>query len=386
MFNQKKFSVNDIYQNSFHQIPTFFFLDEFPKVCDKAIILYSILKSRYELSVKNRWFDKDGNVYLIMKREQMEKILRCSDKTITKCINELKEYNLLIEVRQGKGRPNLIYLTYPDIDKIIKENQDEDLIDFKELDNVDDSNEIIENLSEKDDSHQPLANTMNRKSYDSTQSIENTIKYKNSTLSEKHEKNQLKKPPLETVENTMNRKNSGSRPVNITTLNRYIDNNINKIYNHSFIQKELDKEHDKIKNTEGMNERKYKNIQNLEKEIISDKTRDLNEHIVKDNIDYELLLEKNDSDIVNDITEILVDTVSSTKRDFRINGCNTSANLVKSRFLKLNHMHIEFVIDCLSRNTTEIRDIRSYLMTTLYNAPNSMNLYYNSKTNHDLNH
>ena len=127
MYSQKKFSVNDIYNNSFHQLPSFFFLEDFPKISDKAIILYSLLKSRHELSIKNRWFDKEGNVYLIMKREEMEKTLRSSDKTITKAINELKEYNLLIEVRQGKGWPNLIYLTYPDIEKIIKENQDEDI-------------------------------------------------------------------------------------------------------------------------------------------------------------------------------------------------------------------------------------------------------------------
>ena len=61
MYSQKKFSVNDIYNNSFHQLPSFFFLEDFPKISDKAIILYSLLKSRHELSIKNRWFDKEGN-------------------------------------------------------------------------------------------------------------------------------------------------------------------------------------------------------------------------------------------------------------------------------------------------------------------------------------
>ena len=184
MYSQKKFSVNDIYNNSFHQLPSFFFLEDFPKISDKAIILYSLLKSRHELSIKNRWFDKEGNVYLIMKREEMEKTLRSSDKTITKAINELKEYNLLIEVRQGKGRPNLIYLTYPDIEKIIKENQDEDILDFNELENIED-NAIIDI-------------SMNRNNYESL------------------------------ANNDLNRKSSESRTGNITTLNKYIDNDIDK--------------------------------------------------------------------------------------------------------------------------------------------------------------
>ncbi|MBP2028212.1 transposase [Acetoanaerobium pronyense] len=336
MYNQKKFSVNDIYNNSFHQLPSFFFLEDFPKISDKAIILYSLLKSRHELSMKNRWFDKEGNVYLIMKREEMEKTLRTSDKTITKAINELKEYNLLIEVRQGKGRPNLIYITYPDIEKIIKENQDEDILDFKELQEI---GESAENLDI----------TLNRNSSDSLD------------------------------DNQLNRNNSDSRTGNITTLNKYIDNDIDKLYiNHSFYNKNKD-----YKEIEKMNEGMKENEISNDKKIL-DKEYKNYEKIIKENIEYDLLVSKNDADLVEEITQIIIDTVSSAKEKFRVNGSYTSNRIIKSRFLKLNHMHIEFVIDCLSKNTTQIKDIRSYIITALYNAPSTMNLYYTSKVNHEL--
>lgn len=246
MYNQKKFSVNDVYQNSFYQIPSFFFLEDFPKVSDKAIIIYSLLKSRHELSIKNKWFDKEGNVFLIMRREEMEKTLRSSDKTITKAINELKEFNLLIEVRQGKGRPNLIYLTYPDIDQIIKDNKNEELIDFNDMEKVDSDNlfseiekeqpvegtltvlEEINTESETSLINETIENTMNRKSYDSTKTIENTMKCKNYTsLNEIHSKSYEENAKINSntplvIENTMNRNIYGSRYVNITPLNIYI--------------------------------------------------------------------------------------------------------------------------------------------------------------------
>ena len=77
MYSQKKFSVNDIYNNSFHQLPSFFFLEDFPKISDKAIILYSLLKSRHELSIKNRWFDKEGNeINQIIKYRQEHKNMK----------------------------------------------------------------------------------------------------------------------------------------------------------------------------------------------------------------------------------------------------------------------------------------------------------------------
>ena len=340
MYSQKKFSVNDIYNNSFHQLPSFFFLEDFPKISDKAIILYSLLKSRHELSIKNRWFDKEGNVYLIMKREEMEKTLRSSDKTITKAINELKEYNLLIEVRQGKGRPNLIYLTYPDIEKIIRKNKDEDLLDFNELENIED-NAIIDI-------------SMNRNNYESL------------------------------ANNELNRKSSESRTGNITTLNKYIDNDIDKIYINPSIYHKNSEEEKNEEESEGLNDNKELNKRSLNAKEISDQEYRKYEKIVKQNIDFDLLMNNSNPELVAEIVQIILDIVCSTKEKFRVNGCDTSASIIKSRFLKLNHMHIEFVINCLSKNTTQVKDIRSYIITSLYNASSTMNLYYTSKVNHDL--
>lgn len=135
---------------------------------------------------------------------------------------------------------------------------------------------------------------------------------------------------------------------------------------------------------EGMKEnKKLKNEISNDKKIL-DKEYKNYEKTIKENIEYDLLVSKNDSDLVEEITQIIIDTVSSAKEKFRVNGSYISNRIIESRFLKLNHMHIEFVIDCLSKNTTQIKDIRSYIITALYNAPSTMNLYYASKVNHEL--
>ena len=68
----------------------------------------------------------------------------------------------------------------------------------------------------------------------------------------------------------------------------------------------------------------------------------------------------------------------------RVAGSDFPAEVVKSRLLKLNAEHIRFVFDCLKKNTTEIRNIRQYLLTALYNAPVSINSHYAAQVNHDL--
>ena len=107
--------------------------------------------------------------------------------------------------------------------------------------------------------------------------------------------------------------------------------------------------------------------------------------ILKENIEYNtLILRGYDKDLLNEIFSLLLDTVSSSKKQIRIGGEDMSADLVKSRFLKLNQFHIEYVYDCLKKNDTKVYNIRSYLLTTLYNAPNTINHYYQAEVEHDL--
>ena len=90
------------------------------------------------------------------------------------------------------------------------------------------------------------------------------------------------------------------------------------------------------------------------------------------------------ADLLDDILDIMVDTVCSSKRMIRIGGEDYPREVVKNRLLKINGEHIGYVIDCLKENTTKVRNIRAYLLTSLYNAPTTINSYYTALVNHDL--
>ena len=113
---------------------------------------------------------------------------------------------------------------------------------------------------------------------------------------------------------------------------------------------------------------------------------DVYREIIKENIGYEYLLSDlpYDHDRLEEILELLVETVCSTKKYIRVAGSDYHAEVVRSRLLKLEMEHIKFVFDCLKENTTKIRNIKQYLLTTLYNAPTTIGSYYSALVQHDL--
>ena len=107
--------------------------------------------------------------------------------------------------------------------------------------------------------------------------------------------------------------------------------------------------------------------------------------IILENIEYDLIIGEDgyDRDSVDEAVEQIVDAVSSSKDYIRVGSENRSADVVRSRLLKLNRFHVEFVLDCMKENTSRIRNIRQYLLTALYNAPASMESYYAARVRHD---
>ena len=89
--------------------------------------------------------------------------------------------------------------------------------------------------------------------------------------------------------------------------------------------------------------------------------------------------------MLDEIVDLLVETVCSARKTIRIAGDDYPAELVKSKLMKLNSSHIEFVFDCISKNTTEIRNIKKYLLAVLFNAPSTINGYYTALVAHDMN-
>ena len=91
-----------------------------------------------------------------------------------------------------------------------------------------------------------------------------------------------------------------------------------------------------------------------------------------------------DSEELDGIVELLVETVCTARRTIRVAGDDYPAELVKAKLLKLNSSHIEFVMDCMRQNTTKIRNIKKYLLAVLFNAPNTIGSYYTALVAHDM--
>ena len=108
--------------------------------------------------------------------------------------------------------------------------------------------------------------------------------------------------------------------------------------------------------------------------------------LIRENIRYEDFVQERPWDVgqLDEMVELMVETVCSTRRSIRIAGNDIPQAVVKSRLLKLDGEHIRFVFDCLQRNTTEIRNMKQYLLAVLYNAPVTMENHYASQVNHDL--
>ena len=115
-------------------------------------------------------------------------------------------------------------------------------------------------------------------------------------------------------------------------------------------------------------------------------TREIYREMILENIDYEILCQdpKVSREQLDEIAELIVETVCTARKTIRISGDDFPAEVVKSRFLKLDASHVQYVMDCMRGNTTYIRNIKKYLLTALYNAPSTISNYYSSLVQHDM--
>lgn len=140
-------------------------------------------------------------------------------------------------------------------------------------------------------------------------------------------------------------------------------------------------EHQEIKNFEinNNNINNNKNNNNILSNLISttsDEMEQINyEQIFKRNIEYGVLIQDSRTkELLQNIVDIAVETLNTTKKEIYINSEPKSIDIVRSQLLKLNPMHIQYVINCLQQNKKDVKSIKSYILTTLYNAVNTMNI------------
>ena len=110
------------------------------------------------------------------------------------------------------------------------------------------------------------------------------------------------------------------------------------------------------------------------------------ENYFREALEFDFLLQQYpyDRETLQEILDLLVDTVCTRREYIRIASDDRPRDVVKSRFMKLDSGHIQYVMECLKENTTDIRNIKQYLLAALYNAPGTISSYYSAKVNHDM--
>ena len=110
------------------------------------------------------------------------------------------------------------------------------------------------------------------------------------------------------------------------------------------------------------------------------------EDLVKENIDYNTLMfdYKYDKDLIQGLYELILEVLLTEEKKIKVAGGLKNSELVKDRFMKLRMNHIQYVVECLKKNTTKVNNVKSYMLTALFNAPATINEYYNAKVNNEM--
>ena len=323
-------------QYAFFRVPTLLFTDEqYKNISCEAKVLYGILLSRMELSAKNGWIDDQGRVYIICTTEEIMEKLNCGNQKAVKLMAELEKGCELIErKRQGLGKPNLIYVK-----------------NFLPTENIPAGKIPVGNIS-VENIHAGNIRAVENKAVNASPS--HFLKCENHTSGDV----KITAPEM-----------CKSHASNIDKKyidQRYIDN---PIYQGSGRDRMDGKDGaDGAERMDGMEEyEQYKNRFRTELEL---------DTLIQRYPDKEETLEG--------ILELLAETCSTKKEEICIAGDHKPRELVKNRLMKLNATHIQYVLECMKENTSDIKNIKQYLLTMLFNAPVTISSYYQAKVNHDL--
>ncbi len=317
-------------QYSFYRIPKMLFTAEcFRSLSCEAKVLYGLMLDRMGLSIRNRWIDEEDRVYIVFTVEETAELMNCGTQKAVKLMKELdtdKGIGLIEKKRLGMGKPNVIYVK-----------------NFMEKENL-----PLPDRAEKPDENETAARTENRADGNNNSGVVETTNQ------------ELLKSQFKNGENH----NSGMMK---TTTQEFPKSQSN---NTEFNNTDLNE-------TDPINPYPFDVIGQM------DRYRSL----IRENISYECFLSRRDCqrEELDELVELMVDVMMMPDHAvIRIAGVERTAALVKERFLKLEYSHIAYVLGCLQGNTSKVGNIRSYLLTSLYNAALTIDNYYRAEVNHDL--
>ena len=335
-------------QYTFYRIPKILFTAEcFKTISCEAKVLYGLLLDRMSLSIKNRWFDEEDRVYIIFTVEEIAELMNCGTQKAVRLLKELdseKGIGLVEKRRLGLGKPNVIYV----------------------------KNFMVKQPEKEEKEPEKPVNTQNCENHNS-RVVKTTI--------QECPKSQFK-----------NDENHNSGIVKITTLEcPKSQSNNTDINNTDFSENEYNdtessetdfNETDNIlSNPSHLSVRKTAGMIDMVEEM------EAYRKIIRENISYECFEDSRyrQQEEVDELVELMVEVmVMPDNSTVRIGGVDKPVVIVKNRFMKVEHGHIEYVVGCLEKNTSKVGNIRAYLLTTLYNSTMTIENYYRAEVNHDM--
>ena len=312
-------------QFAFYRIPKLLFTDSrYAGVSVEAKVLYGLMLDRMSLSVRNNWVDDNNRVYIYFTLEEITEYLSIGKDKGVKLLKELDEV-LIERKKQGLGKPVMIYvLNFTDNQNSIQSVDNLAEVQTSDVDNA------IEN-ADLDGSNAEVRTSEKPKSCESAEVL--TSEIPKSAL--------LKNRTLDFGKSAPN-----NTDINNTDLNKTDISSSSRI---SFAALERERE-------------EYRDV-------------------IHENIEYDILIQQYAAEKIDSFVNIIVDALCSFDDAINVNSMQVPKEVVKRKLLKLDYMHIVYVIDCLDENSTKIRNYKSYILTMLYNAPDTMNHYYQSKFN-----
>ena len=335
-------------QFSFYRVPRLLIKDgHFRGLSSDAKLLYGLMLDRMALSMKNGWLDDENRAYIIYTIDNIREDLGCSKEKAVKVLAELdanKGIGLIERIRRGLGKPDIIYVK----NFVIQQEG------RKEPSNADVSAEVGKTDLKK--SEKPTSRSQENR----PQEVGKTDFSRSEKLTSRSRKNRIQ----EVGRSDPNYNDTNYNNQSHTDMS-YI-NRINQSGNMADEGEEYSAGHDGIDRTDGVNT--YMNL-------------------IRENLEYDYHMKNdsyNDREMFEEIYATVCDIVCVKRNAIRINGEDYPYELVKSRFLKLNSSHIAYVMERMKETTTKITNVRAYLITALYNAPSTMNHYYQQEVQHDM--
>ena len=377
-------------QFAFYRVPRVLIKDErFKDLSSDAKLLYGLMLDRMSLSMKNGWLDEENRAYIHYTVENIMEDLGCATEKCTRILAELdskKGIGLIEKKRQGLGKPDIIYVK--NFASLMEEAEEISCFnDEKSVANTDDSTEGQKSKDQRFENRNSgnseteiqevrkskFKKFENRISGDSETETQEVQEAKDQKFGNRNSRNskieiqEVRKSKHQKFEN----RNSGNSEIETQEI-RFSNSNYNNI---SYTDMNYTNPINPINQSEPM-----------------DMDDGIDSHafymdIIRQNIEYDTLLQNpkwKDAERYEELYQLIYEVVCVKRQTIRIAGEDYPYELVKSKFLKLNSSHLLYVIESMNNTTTKISNIKAYMITALYNAPNTMNNYYQQAVQHDM--